>query len=201
MGGVRVARKAAPKGAKAKKKGGGKRGPATRGGARSGTDPRGVIGIVVLCVGLLALISQFIPSGGGLLNGATMMTRGLGGALCLLLPVVLCWAGVTLVFFASGRMRAKSMVCGALVFLFVEALLQLFEVGTVTSAIYADGREATYAAFLARSYKNAMLTCRGGGLIGALLAWPLFKALDVWGGTIVLIFASTIVLMVFTGVW
>ncbi len=43
------------------------------------------------------------------------------------------------------------------------------------------------------------LDCKGGGLIGALLAWPLYKALDVWGGMIVLIFATAIVLMAMTG--
>ena len=194
-----MARKAAPKGAKTKRKVSGKRGKPGRGRDTS-VDPRGVAGIVVLCVGLLALISQFIPSGGGLLNSATMVTRGLGGTLCLLLPVVLCWVGVTLVFFKSGRMSLKTMICGALLFVFVETLLQLFEIAAVTSAIFADGKQATYGAFLARSYKNAALTCKGGGMIGALLAWPLFCALDVWGSVIVLIFACTIVLMVFTGV-
>lgn len=193
-----MAKKAAPKGAKKKRKVSGKRGSPSR--RKSGVDPRGVTGIVILCVGLLALISQFIPSGGGLLNSATMLTRGLGGTLCLLLPVVLCWAGVTLVFFSSGRVRARSMICGALLFLFVETLLQLFEISTVVSAIFADGQQATYGTFLLRSYRNAVLTCKGGGLIGALLAWPLYKALDVWGTVIVLIFACTVVLMVFTGV-
>jgi len=194
-----MAKKAARQSAKTKRKVSGKRGKPGRSKDTS-VDPRGVAGIVVLCVGLLSLISQFIPSGGGLLNGATMVTRGLGGTLCLLLPVVLCWAGVTLVFFKSGRMSLKTMICGALLFVFVETLLQLFEIAAVTSAIFADGKQATYGTFLLRSYKNASLTCRGGGMIGALLAWPLFCALDVWGSVLVLIFACTIVLMVFTGV-
>ena len=194
-----MAKKAAPRGATKKRKVSGKRGKPGR-SRDTGVDPRGVAGIVVLCVGLLSLISQFIPSGGGLLNSATMVTRGLGGTLCLLLPVVMCWVGVTLVFFKSGRMSLKTMICGALLFVFVETMLQLFEIAAVTSAIFADGKQAAYGTFLARSYKNASLTCRGGGMIGALLAWPLFCALDVWGSTIVLIFACTIVLMVLTGV-
>jgi len=194
-----MARKTAPKGAKNKRKVSGKRGSPSR-KAHSGVEARGVAGIVVLCIGLLTLLSQFMPSGGGLLNMCTLLARGLGGTLCLLLPVVLCWAGVTLVFFSSGRVKLKTMICGTLVFLFVETLLQLFEIGTVTSGIFADGRGATYGAFLARSFRNASLDCKGGGLIGALLAWPLYRALDIWGAVIVLIFASTIVLMVFTGV-
>ena len=194
-----MARKAAPKGAKNKRKVSGKRGSPSR-KAQGSNQARGVAGIVVLCVGLLTLLSQFMSSGGGLLNMCTLLARGLGGTLCLLLPVVLCWAGVTLVFFSSGRMSAKTMICGALVFLFVETLLQLFEIGTVTASLYADGEEATYLPFLMRSFKHASLDCKGGGLIGAVLAWPLYKALDVWGAVIVMIFATTVVLMIFTGV-
>ena len=33
-----------------------------------------------------------------------------------------------------------------------------------------------------------------GGLLGALLAWPLYKALDIWGAVIVLLFAAVILL-------
>ncbi|MGN0997365.1 MAG: DNA translocase FtsK, partial [Candidatus Ventricola sp.] len=166
---------------------------------RSGVEARGVAGIAVLCVGLLALACQFIPSSGGLLKGCTLITRGLGGTLCLLLPVMLCWAGVTLVFFSSGRMSARTMVCGALVFLLVETFLQVFQIGGITASLLADGVEPTYGGFLARSFRHASIDCSGGGLIGALLAWPLYRALDVWGAVIVLIFATMLVLMVFTG--
>ena len=194
-----MARRAAPKGAKTKRKVSGMRGSPGR-SKQSGVDPRGVAGIVVLCVGVLALVSQFMPSGGGLVHQFTLIARGLGGTLCLLLPLMLCWAGVTLVFFASGKMKLKTMICGALVFLFVETLLQLFQISAINAAIFADGLGDSYATFLARSYRNASLDCKGGGMIGALLAWPLYKALDIWGAVIVLLFASVIVLMVFTGV-
>ena len=194
-----MAKKAAPKGAKKKRKVSSARGSASR-RKQTGADPRGVAGIVILCIGLLTLISQFIPSAGGLLSASTILARGLGGTLCLLLPVVICWAGVTLVFFSSGRLSAKTMICGALMFLFVETMLQLFQIGSIQAAIFADGHPANYGTFLLRSFKTSSMDCKGGGLIGALLAWPLYKALDIWGAVIVLIFASTIVLMVFTGV-
>ena len=84
--------------------------------AGKSVEMRGVAGIAVLCIGLLALLSQFIyPSGGSLINGVTLLTRGLGGTLCLLLPVMLCIAGVTLVFFDSGRMRARTIICLSLI--------------------------------------------------------------------------------------
>ena len=85
-----MAKKAASKGAKSKRKVSGKRGNLGR-RRGAGVESRGVAGIVVLCVGLLTLLSQFMPSGGGLLNMCTLLARGLGGTLCLLLPLVLCW--------------------------------------------------------------------------------------------------------------
>ena len=194
-----MAKKAVKAGGGRKRTVSGKRGKPGRKQQRS-VDPRGVAGIVILCLGLLALASQFIPSNGGFLNQCMLIARGLGGTLCLLLPVVVCWAGVVLVFFAERRMSLRTLICGALIFLFVEAMFQLFQVGTISSAVYADGKTLSYGSFLARSYTSASLDCKGGGLIGALLAYPLYTALDIWGAMIVLIFALTIVLMVLTGV-
>ena len=196
----KAATKSAKTSAKGKRKVSGKRGSPSNRRNQSDVDPRGVAGIVILCIGLLALTSQFVPSAGGLLEVCKDFTRGLGGALCLLLPFVVCWSGVTLVFFSSGKLSAKTMICGTLMFWFIETMLQLFQIGSVLAAVYADGLGATYGTFLMRSYQAASQNCRGGGLIGALLAWPLYNALDVWGAVIVLFFAATIVLMVFTGV-
>ena len=83
-----MAKKAA-KGAAAKKKRtvSGRRGKPGRKN-NQGTDTRGVVGIVVFCIGFLALLCQFIPSDGGFLNRCMLVVRGLGGMLCLLLPVV-----------------------------------------------------------------------------------------------------------------
>ena len=194
-----MAKKAA-KGAAAKKKRtvSGKRGkPGKK--TNQGVDPRGVAGIAVLCLGLLALFCQFIPSNGGFLNRCMLIVRGLGGMLCLLLPVVVCWAGVVLVFFGERKLSARTLILSSLIFLFVEAMFQLFRISGVNAALAADGAQAGYGAFLARSFTMSSLDCKGGGLIGALLAWPLYKGLDVWGGMIVLIFATAIALMTLTG--
>ncbi|MDO5377102.1 MAG: DNA translocase FtsK [Clostridia bacterium] len=195
-----MAGKTGTKGGKSKKrKVSGKRGTASR--KRQGAaDPRGVIGIAVLCVGLLALACQFIPSSGGFLSQCMLAVRGLGGTLCLLLPLVVCWAGVVLVFFAERKMSARPVVCIALIFLFVEALLQLFQADAVLQALFADGTPQSFWSFVLRSYRSASLDCKGGGLIGALLAYPLYVALDVWGGVVVLIAATLIALMFLTGV-
>ena len=195
-----MAKKAAKSAAKKKRAVSGKRGRPGRGKQQKSADPRGIIGIVVFCLGLLALVCQFVPSNGGFLNRCMLVVRGLGGMLCLLLPVVLCWAGVTLVFFGEKRLSLRTLIYSTLIFLFVETMFQMVNIIRVNGALAADGASLGYGAFLARSFSMSSLDCKGGGLIGALLAWPLYKALDVWGGMIVLICATAIVLMALTGV-
>jgi len=197
-----MAKKAASKTTKPKRKVSGRRGSPGRKTykSQSGTDPRGVIGIAVLCLGILMLAVQFIPSSGGFLNQCMLIVRGLGGTLCLLLPIMVCWLGVMLVFFKDNRVSKRTLICGLLLFLFVETMFQLFQVNLIQSALIADKQAVNYLGFLTRSYTYDSFSCTGGGFIGALLAWPLYKALDVWGAIIVLVFACTMVLMVLTGV-
>ena len=195
-----MAKKAAKGSAKKKRAVSGKRGRPGRGKQQKSADPRGIIGIAVFCLGLLALVCQFVPSNGGFLNRCMLTVRGLGGILCLLLPVVLCWAGVTLVFFGEKKLNTRTLIYSTLIFLFVETMFQLFNLSNVNAALAADNAGMGYGAFLARSFSMSSLDCKGGGLIGALLAWPLHKALDVWGGVIVMICATAIVLMAMTGV-
>ena len=176
-----MAKKAAKGAAKKKRAVSGKRGRPGRGKQQKSADPRGIIGIAVFCLGLLALVCQFVPSNGGFLNRCMLTVRGLGGILCLLLPVVLCWAGVTLVFFGEKKLNTRTLIYSTLIFLFVETMFQLFNLSNVNAALAADNAGMGYGAFLARSFSMSSLDCKGGGLIGALLAWPLHKALDVWG--------------------
>ena len=195
-----MAKKAVKGAAKKKRAVSGKRGRPGRSKQQKSADPRGIIGIAVFCLGLLALVCQFVPSNGGFLNRCMLTVRGLGGILCLLLPVVLCWAGVTLVFFGEKKLNTRTLIYSTLIFLFVETMFQLFNLSNVNAALAADNAGMGYGAFLARSFSMSSLDCKGGGLIGALLAWPLHKALDVWGGVIVMICATAIVLMAMTGI-
>ena len=52
-----------------------------------------------------------------LLFAMTLIDVMVCGALLLLLPLVVCWAGLALVFSREKRLSARSAVCGALLFL------------------------------------------------------------------------------------
>ena len=67
--------------AKKKRAVSGKRGRPGRSKQQKSADPRGIIGIAVFCLGLLALVCQFVPSNGGFLNRCMLTVRGLGAFL------------------------------------------------------------------------------------------------------------------------
>ena len=193
-----MAKKTTAKGKSTKRKISGSKGKVT---ARKNkqTDPRGVIGLFVLCIGILALVCQFVSSSGNLLNYCKYFVRGMGGTLCLLLPLVIICVGAALVFFKENRVSIRTIVCISVIFLLVEGFLQLFAVNNIVATLRADGKAINYGTFLARAYSFSSYECTGGGLIGALIAWPLFCALDVWGSVIFLLCAILVSLMVLTG--
>ena len=172
-----------------KKKVSGRRGTPTR--QENQTDIAGIIGIVLFCLGILLFTCNFIPSRGGFLNGCRTFLRGMGGSLCLLIPLMCCFYGVVLVFFRNSIVSTRRMICGIILFLLIETIFQIFVVKRIGAGNYGQ--------FLQLSYEDSSRSMQGGGLIGALLAWPLYKALDVWGAVIVLLFSTIIVLVIMTG--
>ena len=190
-------------GSSRKKQISGKRGKAAqKKNARSSVlavDRRGIGGILLFGIGLLALSCQFIPSAGGILNVLMLFVRGLGGRLCLLLPILLCVVGAFLAFGASEFLQKRTVVCGVVLFILVETMLQLTRSNNILASVHADGQAPGWLSFAARSYRLSSLECSGGGLIGALLAWPLYRAFDIWGGLIILGIALVVTLMIATG--
>ena len=152
-----------------KKKVSGRRGTPTR--QENQTDIAGIIGIVLFCLGILLFTCNFIPSRGGFLNGCRTFLRGMGGSLCLLIPLMCCFYGVVLVFFRNSIVSTRRMICGMILFLLIETIFQIFVVKRIGAGNYGQ--------FLQLSYEDSSRSMQGGGLIGALLAWPLYKALDV----------------------
>ncbi|MBR1708326.1 MAG: DNA translocase FtsK 4TM domain-containing protein [Clostridia bacterium] len=173
------------------KKVSGARGTAAR-QTSGGTDIHGVIGIVLFCLGILMLACQVIPSTGTVLNSFKRFMYGIGGGLCLLLPVLICWSGIMLVFFSDRQINLQRLICIVLLFFLVETILQIFN-----SARYSG---TDYLTYLRSTYRDSSMSPQGGGFLGALLAWPLYMALDVWGSVIVLLFTIAIVLVIMTGI-
>ena len=172
-------------------------------GSRGGmnADRRGIAGLLLLGVGILAFLCLLVPSRGGILQAMNLFFKGTGGRLCLLLPILMCCGGILLILGGDripiGPGRAVS---GCLLFMLVETMLQLRDVGGVIGVLTSEGVAANWLRFFLGSFERSSLNLSGGGAIGAILAWPLYKWFDVWGGMFVTSLAIIITLMIMTGV-
>ena len=116
--------------------------------------------------------------------------RGIGGTINPLLSMVLVWVGVLLVFSARGkRVRVLNIIMNSILFLCVFTAVQLFSARII---IEQHMSITTFANFVTHSYQYGA----GGGVLGALLAYPLYLyAGGEWGGLIVVLLMVVLCLL------
>ena len=113
---------------------------------------------------------------------------GLGGSLAVALPLVLAWAGVLCVGAARGlRVSPLRVIADALLIVCLFTAVHVFFVERIEKERMTI---KTFANFVVRSYEYR----KGGGAIGALLAWPLKQSLGVAGGFIATLLIAILLL-------
>ncbi len=153
--------------------------------------PGKIIGAVA-CFGialLLGYISLVAPTAGTAMGAIRDVLRGAGGSVSVLISLFFVWVGVLLVFSARNRrVRIVNIITNVLLFLCAFAAVQLF------SAVQVFGRMSitSFANFVSKSYQYG----KGGGAIGALLAYPLYTYLGKWGGLIALLLVALLCLLI-----
>ena len=127
---------------------------------------------------LLIYICVASPQQGTSMGAIRDVMLGLGGSLAVALPLVLVWAGVLCIGAARGmRLSPLRVVADALLILCLFTAVHIFFAERIRlERMTIMG----YANFVSKSYGYGM----GGGAIGALLAWPLYRNLGVAGGFI-----------------
>ena len=125
---------------------------------------------------LLGYIAFATPQPGTAMGAIRDVLCGLGGSFALVLPAFTAWLSTLLAMSAAGRKISiwKSCFDGAL-FLLLLTAAQMFTAETVVkNRMTISG----FANFVDKSYSYG----RGGGALGAILAWPLYTTLGTWGG-------------------
>lgn len=130
----------------------------------------------------LALLMLYIclaaPQQGTGMGEIRDVMRGLGGDLAVALPLILVWGGALCIAAARGK-RVSALRAVADVMLFV-CLFTAVHVFFTERVIRERMTITSFANFVSKSYGFGA----GGGAIGALLAWPLYRNLGVAGGFI-----------------
>ena len=139
---------------------------------------------LLMALGLfgLALILEYIalisPTPGTLMGNIRDVMRGLGGDLSFALPLTLGYAGVLCLFSAKGR--RVSIVKAIIDLVMVLCIFAGFHVFFAERIIVERMTIMGFANFVSKSYRAA----QGGGAVGALLCWPMYRYLGVAGGFI-----------------
>ncbi len=163
------------------------------------------LGITLMIVGFLWLFSMMVsPRSSYILDQMSLTLYGLCGPTCPALPVLLVWAGVKLTVSARHKVAARDvLIVAALYWLFLAAQTLLTHVMQGTSSpAYLDyvgsvnfqgipPNHDDYADFLYLAFK---LDTKTGGMLGMLLAYPLWKLLTRIGA-IAAVIASIITLV------
>jgi S-DNA-T family DNA segregation ATPase FtsK/SpoIIIE len=156
---------------------------------------RTLLGVLLIALGILSLISVVTPMDAEIFKFMQKFTRPVGGELCLLFPIFLTWAGILVAFSSRRRMPARALVLSFLIYWFALGVITLVTFvwdatdktyyGVIEYAARVNARTVPistgFMPDMIRVYELQTRAIEAGGLLGAILAWPLYNFL----GTVV----------------
>lgn len=174
------------------------------------TDRGGAIllpfGVVVIAFGLMLLLGATLQTASSALNLFKYMAIGLGGGLYIMVPVMVIWLGCILVVSAKRYVSIYPFLISLLLLMCLGAFLTLTlrvndqtypnlmhyikNLNSLRGASYPDSmgeylHEAYHRYNGLRSDNNFY---PGGGVLGMLIAYPLFITLGNLGATVLIVF-------------
>ena len=172
-----------------------KRQPIYENQADSAGVPLKILGAVA-CFGLSVLLVYLAvarPIEATAMGAIRNVMRGVGGSINPLLALVLIWVGVLMVFSARGkRIRTLNVIMNSILFLCAFTAVQLF-----SARIIIEQRMSftTFANFVSHSYQYGA----GGGVLGALFAYPLYMYAGGEVGGLIVVLLVALMCLVATG--
>ncbi|MBQ8554493.1 MAG: DNA translocase FtsK [Clostridia bacterium] len=158
-----------------------------------------ILGLLLIALGVLIFLATAVGLTGDVFLGLKQLARGLTGTLGLILPVIPIWGGVLVVMSTQRKppLRPFVLACVMLVLICAAATLLTF-VGSqnlmdyIASANRSRGAGEDMGAFLTRAFDLGGTHGVGGGLLGMLLAWPLWTFLSAIPGAIIVILLAIV---------
>ncbi len=152
-----------------------------------------ITGLVLVALGVMIFLAVVLNMAGDVFAGLRQVCSGLAGGLAFALPVLPIWGGVLVMLSTQRKAPVRPYALFALVFLLVLAAVTLFtRIGTSSLMDYFyTGNQSRSSApgafdlFLARAYEVGAQKNASGGILGMLLAWPLWKLAGPVGGGII----------------
>jgi len=153
-----------------------------------------LLGLILIALGLLIVLAVMFNVPGDVFAGVRQVCRGLAGSLAFMMPVIPIWGGVLVILSTQRKPSVLPFVMACIVYLLLQAAAVLLSYSGAPAVPLMEyilqinrtraADPSAYDAFLARAYEMGVNTGMGGGLIGMLLAWPLWKLVGVIPGLI-----------------
>ncbi len=153
-------------------------------------------GLLLIALGVLLFMAVVAGMSGDVFAGMRQVCHGLAGGLAILLPIFPIWGGVLVILSTYRKAPLRTFLLAALLYLLVLTCFNLISrIGTSSLMQYfynqnlSRGQAPTaFDAYLARSYEMGVKGY-SGGVLGMLLAWPLYQLLGnaILGGVLCII--------------
>ena len=157
-----------------------------------------VIGLTLIALGVLIFLSTGVRLDGGVFSSVRAFFGGLAGGAALLFSAFPIWGGVLLIISTQRRAPLRALVLSFVLYLLLCAVLTLVLTtsstdGNLTLMDYwlrsGTGHYAqpdAFQLFVSRGWDLGRKGS-GGGALGMLLAWPLWKTIGVIPGVALLV--------------
>ena len=162
------------------------------------------LGVVFLTMGLAFLFSLIADNGSHVLNTLKNAAYGIADILCPVLPLLLCWGGLKMLVSVRHKVAYRDILLISVIFVLLLTCFTLTagvgeSSGTTAYLDYiskqnyrfANANQDSYSEFLHRAYMEAAQpthpTRGAGGLLGMLIAYPLWKLLSRIGALLFVI--------------
>ena len=158
-----------------------------------------IFGLLFIALGVMIFLSVALRMTGDVFDGLRQFSCGLCGLAAYILPAIPIWGGILLMISISRKPAIRPFLLAILllVLLCTAVTLTTF-VGSQSmmdyfkSVIAQMGAADTMPAYLTRAFDFGARRVSGGGLIGVLLAWPLWKGLGAIVGAVIIILAAVV---------
>ncbi len=174
---------------------------AKRGRAKSydsdGLMMRSVIGVLLIALGVLSIISIVGTIQGAVFAIVKDIMQGLGGVLCLAIPILLIWGGALAAFSAYHKAPVRAFLFVLGFYIFALGIINLLsKVGTVSFVEYLitynrsntplEPNPGGYWQVLQSAFTVCAASGTFAGAIGMLTAWPLWTFAGTTIGVVIL---------------
>ena len=160
-----------------------------------------IVGLLLIALGVLIFLANALGMTGDVFDGLRQFSRGMCGVIAIALPVIPIWGGVLMMISIQRKPSMRpfllailmlALVCAAATLLTFYGSYATSLVDHIQSIIQASHRPDSMPAYLTQGFLYGHQANTGGGLIGMLLAWPLWKGLGAIFSAILVILGAAV---------